>query len=84
MSIREAVIQACMELGMSRETVELRAKFMDRFLPDAAARRESQVEPGCERQFIAALKVMLRRMEDPYESIEAAVDPVMEKRAKLN
>jgi len=46
MTLREAVTQAHMELGMSREAAELRAKASDAFLPDAAGPAQSPVKPG--------------------------------------
>src|SRR5437773_1678707 len=41
MTMREAVIQAWIELGISRETAESRAKTSDGFIPDAAAVAQS-------------------------------------------
>ena len=84
MTLGEAVIQAWAELGMNRETVELRAKFTEAFLPDTAALRESPVKPGYEQQFIEELKIIFREMEDDFESIQAVVRSQMEERAKLN
>ena len=84
MTFREAVIQASMELGMSREAAELRAKCSNAFVPDAAALVESPVKPGYEQQFIAELKMIFRKMEDHSEGVQAAVRSQVEKRAKLN
>ena len=56
MTFREAAIEAWMELGMSRETAELRAKVSDAFIPDAAALAQSPVKAGYEQQLIAELK----------------------------
>ena len=46
MTLREAVIQAWVELGMSREAAELRAKCSNAFIPDAAALTQNPLEPG--------------------------------------
>ncbi len=84
MTLREAVIQAWMELGMSRETAELRAKFSDGLMPDAAALTESSVKPDCGQQFIKELKMIFRQMEANPKAVQAAVRIKMEKRAKMN
>ena len=78
MTLREAVIEAWVQLGMSREAAELRAKGSNAFVPDAAAVIESPVKPGYEQQFIAELKVIFRKMEGHSEGVQ------MKKRAKLN
>jgi hypothetical protein len=49
MTTREAFIQAQIELGISREAVELKARFSDAMLPEAAALANSPVKPGLER-----------------------------------
>ena len=84
MTFREAVIEAWMQLGMSRETAELRAKASDGFIPDAAALTHSPVKPGHEQQFIAELKIMFRHLEANAEAVQAAVRAKMAKRAKPN
>ena len=85
MTLREAVIQAWMELGMNRETAELRVKCSNAFVPDAAALAESSVKPGYEQQFIAELKMIFRKMDDAHsEAVQGAVRTKMEKRAKMN
>jgi hypothetical protein len=63
MTAREAVIQAHVELGMSREEAELRARCSDGFLPEAAALSQSPVKPGCERALIEALKQFFGKMD---------------------
>ena len=73
-----------MELGMSRETAELRAKVSDAFVPDAAAHTHCLVKPGYEQQFIAELKMIYRKMEEHSEAVKAAVRTEMEKRATKN
>jgi hypothetical protein len=84
MTLREAVIQAWMELGMSRETAELRAKASNALIPDAAALTESPVKPGQEQGFIGALKEIFRKMEANPEGVQAALRGEMGKRAKKN
>ena len=63
MTTREAVIQAHVELGMTREQAELKAKSSDGLLPGAAALTQSPVRPGMEREFIEFLKLLFRAME---------------------
>ena len=84
MTLREAVIQAHIELGMSRETAELNAKTSDAFLPDAAALTRSPVNPGQERQFIEELKVIFRKMDAHPEAIQAGLQKEISKRARSN
>jgi len=84
MTFREAAIEAWMELGMSRETAELSAKFSDAFVPDAAAVAQSTVKPGYEQQLIAELKMIYRKMDADPGAVKAAVRTEMEKRAKKN
>jgi hypothetical protein len=84
MTFREAVIQAHIELGMSRETAELKAKASDGFIPDAAALSGSPVIPGRERQFIEELKLVFRKMDANPEAVQAAVRSQIGKRARTN
>ena len=84
MTLREAVIQAWMELGMSRETAELRAKASNAMIPDAKALTESPVKPGQEQAFIEALKQIFRKMEANPEAVQDALRSQMGKRAKKN
>ena len=84
MTLREAVIQAWMELGMSRETAELKAKASNAMIPDAAAITESPVRPGQEQEFIEALKQIFRKMEANPEAVQDALRSQMGKRAKKN
>ena len=84
MSAREAVIQARMELGMSREEAELKAKCSDAFLPGAAALTQSPVRPGMEREFIEFLKQLYRTMEGNPQAWHAMLQSEMGKRAKRN
>jgi hypothetical protein len=84
MTLREAVIQAHLELGMSREAAELRAKVCAAFIPDGAAHTESAVEPGCEREFIEELKQTFRKVGSDPEAVKAYVWSEIAKRAKTN
>jgi len=73
MTLREAVMRAWMVLGMSREMAELGAKCSNAFIPDAAALIESPVKPGREQEFVAALKMIFRKMDAAPEAVQAAV-----------
>ena len=85
MTFREAVIQAHVELGISREEAELKAKASDAFLPDAAAAvSTSPVIPGRERAFIEELKLIFRKMDANPETIQAVLRSEIGKRAKKN
>jgi hypothetical protein len=84
MSAREAMIQARIELGMSREEAELSAKSSDGFLPDAVAATQSPVRPGMEREFIEFLKQLFRTMDSNPQAWQAMLRGEMGKRAKRN
>ena len=84
MSAREAVIQAHIELGKSREEAELRAKCSDGFLPGAGALTQSPVRPGMEREFIEFLKQLFREMDSNPDVWQAMLRGEMGKRAKRN
>jgi len=84
MTFREAVIQAYLEVDVSREEAELKAKASDGFIPDAAALTQSPVKPGLERQFIEELKRIHRMMDANPQAVQAALRSKMGKRAKLN
>ena len=83
MTMREAVIQAHIELGRSRESAELSAKASDAVLPEAASLTDSPVKPGMERVFIDALKNVFRQME-ANPDLARGVDAEINKRAKQN
>ena len=77
MTTREAMIQAHMELGKSREAAELSAKFADAALPGAAGPTESLVKPGLERECIEGLKKFLRKLNatpGAQEALEAKIN----------
>jgi hypothetical protein len=84
MTFGEAWIQAHLELGVSRETAELKAKASDAFLPDIAALTGSPVKPGLERQFIEELKLIFRKLDAHPEGVQAALRKEIGKRAKAN
>ena len=83
MTTREAVIQAHIELGMSREAVEVTTKACDAVLPEAVSLADSPLKPGMEREFIEALKKVFRKM-DANPEIARAVAAEINKRAKQN
>ena len=84
MTLREAVIQAQLELGMSREQAEFGAKLSDGALPDAAALTNSPVRPGYEREFIEFLKQTFRQMDAHPEAMQAELRRRMANRTKAN
>ena len=84
MTAREALIQAHIELGMSRKEAELKAKCSDGFLPGAGALTESPVRPGMEREFIEFLKQMFCAMDSNPQKWQAMLRGEMGKRAKRN
>lgn len=84
MTLREAVVQALLEIGMSREEAELRSKLSDAFLPDAAALTQSPVKPGLEREFIDVLKQTFRQRDANPEAVLAHLRSEIAKRAKAN
>ena len=84
MTFREAVIQAYLELGVSREEAELKAKASDAFLPDIAPLTGSPVKPGLERQFIEELKLIFRKLDAHPGAVQAALRKEIGKRAKSN
>jgi len=83
MTAREATIQAHVELGMSREDAEMRAKFSDAVLPDGAALSHSPVKPGHEREFIEELKLIYRKI-DATPGARQAVPAEVAKRVGKN
>jgi len=84
MTAREAVTQAHLELGMSREEAELRNKTADGFVPDAAAQTECLVRPGQERAFIEYLKELFRCMDAHPQATQAWLKSKMAKRTAAN
>jgi hypothetical protein len=84
MTFRDAVIQAYVELGISREAAELKAKAANAFMPDAAPFTQSPVRPGMEREFIESLKQLFRRMDASPKAVQEALKTGMEKRNKAN
>ena len=84
MTLREAVIQAHIELGKSREEAELRAKLSNGLIPDAAALAESPVKPGQEREFIEGLKQVFRKVDANPQAVQDVLRIKMGKRAQQN
>ena len=83
MTTREAIIQAQVELGITREDAELKAKFSDAVLPDGAALSQSPVKPGLERVFIEEMKRFFRKL-DATPGAWQALQAEMGKRARKN
>ena len=84
MTAREALIQAHIELGISRQDAELKAKYSDSVLPGAAAVTQSPVRPGMEREFIEFLKQLFRTMDGNSQVWQAMLRGEMGKRARRN
>ncbi|HWX22969.1 MAG TPA: hypothetical protein VN578_23960 [Candidatus Binatia bacterium] len=63
MTAREAVMQAYLELGMTREDAELRGKYADGVIPDAVPFTDCPVKPGHERELVDYLKQLFRYMD---------------------
>ena len=84
MTARQAVIQAHLELGMTREEAELRNKITDGCLPDAAPFADCPVRPGLEREFIEFLKQTFRYMDAHPQATQAWLKTKMAKRTSAN
>ena len=63
MTFREAITQAMVECGVSREEADLKNKLTDACLPDASPLTYSPVIPGHERDLIDFLKEVYRQVE---------------------
>ncbi len=85
MTLREAVIQAHIELGTSREVAELKVRMSDALIPDAAASAaQSPVPSGLERQFIEELKRVFRLMDANPKAVQDALRAKIAKQARNN
>ncbi len=84
MTLREAVIQAEMELGISREEAEFKTRVSDGCLPDAAPFTDCPVRPGYEREFIEFLKRTFRWMDAHPKETQAELRKRMSKRLDAN
>ena len=84
MTAREAVIQAHIELGKTREEAEFKVKSSDGFLPDGAALSQSPVRPGMEREFIEFLKNLYGMMDRNPQVWKAMLRSEVGKRARRN
>jgi hypothetical protein len=84
MTAREAVNQARLELGQSREEVELGAKYADGIIPDAVPLTECPVRAGHEREFIEYLKQLFRCMRAHPQATQAWFKSKMAKRTAAN
>jgi len=83
MTLREALIEAHLELGKTREEAELGLKASDGALPGASGLSHSLVKPGLEREFIEGMKQIFRKMDANPKLKQWVVDEV-HKRAKQN
>ena len=83
MTIREAMIQAYMERGMSREDAELATRFSDTAFPEGASAAQSPVQPGQEREFIETMKQFFGKL-DATPGAREALQAEFKKRTKQN
>ena len=84
MTIREAMIQAQVELGEDREEAERLARESEAIVPDGSLPGHTPVEPGCERALIEDLKQhMLAITADPEPAREYLIAKLTNQ-AKLN
>ena len=81
MTIREAVIQAHMEMGSSREAAERSVRASDVAFP--GSRLLTPIPSTAERELIEAMKELFRRMDaDPQ--LRQAIANEVPRRAKNN
>ena len=80
MTVREATIQAQVEMGRSPEEAELRAQYSDCFLPGSGC----PVRPGMEREFIEFLKQVFRQIDANPQAWRDEIARRMEKLARQN
>ena len=83
MTLREALIEAHVELGKTPEEAELSLKASDGALPGTSALSHSFVKPGLEREFIEEMKQIFRKMDANPRLRQWVIDEV-HKRAKQN
>ena len=84
MIFREAIIQAMIECGLSRQEAELKSKFSDACLPDASPLTYSPVIPGHERDLIDFLKEVYRQVEANPAATQQWLRSKMRKRVEAN
>lgn len=84
MTLREAVTQAQVELGISRKKAELSSKLSDGCLPEAAPFANCPVRPGSEREFIESLKTLLRYLDAHPREAQACLKRYMAQRTGAN
>ena len=84
MTIREAMIQAQVELGEDREEAERLARRSEAILPDDSLPGEGPVEPGCERAWIEQMKEIILAADSDPESAQAYISAKLANQAKLN
>jgi hypothetical protein len=83
MTIREAFIQAQLEMGVGREEVFLKIKASEAALPEAVGLELYPVKPGLEREFIDFLKDYFRKI-DANPSLRNYINDQVLNRAKTN
>jgi hypothetical protein len=80
--MREALIQAELELGISRETTLLKMKASEADLPEVMG-LDPLITPGLEREFIDFLKNIFRQI-DGSPALRNYIDEQVCKRARHN
>ena len=84
MTIREAMIQAQVELGEDREEAERLARLSEAIVPDESLPGQGPVEPGRERALIEELKQFFLAIDSDPESAQAYMNAKLGNRARLN
>jgi len=84
MTVREAMIQAQIELGKSREAEEQGAKYSDAVLPGGATASGFPVKPGMERECIEGLKTFFRKLDANPGVLDRYLQTELAKRARRN
>ena len=83
MIIREAVIQAHMEMGSSRQAAEQRVRASDAAFPGSGLLTRIPIPSTAARKLIERMKQLFRRMDADPELRQAIADEV-HRRAKNN
>jgi hypothetical protein len=84
MTLREATIEALVELGTTRKDAEQKARASDGLLPGTSGMSQSPVRPGTERAFIDALKQILGKVNANGSAVPGPARTKVAKRAKRN
>ena len=83
MTVREALIQAYTELGMTRENAERRVKCSGGIVPEGAILSYCPVRSGQERVFIDTMKNFFRKL-DATPGAREALQAALAKQARKN